>query len=109
MLENTIKKLSKNRKQFIIFTVCLSIILYFVFYTIFGTRGVVDYFKIRSQLQENNLTKDKLFIEIENKKNLVDRIKDESLDLDLLDEQVRKNLGYAKKDEIIIYEDEKPN
>ena len=26
------------------------------------------------------------------------------LDLDLLDEQTRKNLGYAKDDEVIIYE-----
>jgi len=27
------------------------------------------------------------------------------LDLDLLDEQTRKKLGYAKDDEIIIYEE----
>jgi cell division protein FtsB len=29
-----------------------------------------------------------------------------SLDLDLLDEETRKNLGYAKEEEIVIYNEE---
>jgi cell division protein FtsB len=37
------------------------------------------------------------------KKNMVDGMNLESLDLDLLDEQARKVLGYAGKNEVVIY------
>jgi cell division protein FtsB len=34
--------------------------------------------------------------------NLVDRIRDENLDLDLLDERARAVLGYVRQDELVI-------
>jgi cell division protein FtsB len=40
-----------------------------------------------------------------NKKNMVDKMSTDSLDLDLLDEQSRKVLGYAGKNEVVIYQD----
>jgi cell division protein FtsB len=107
MLQGILEKSNVNKKSFVIICVCISVILYFLFYTILGNRGVFDYFKLKLTLQERNLTKDKLFIKIEDQKNLVDSMQNESLDIDLLDEQVRKNLGYAKDNEIIIYQDEK--
>ena len=106
MIRQIVRKLNISKKQFIISSICLSIALYFIIYGIFGNRGVLDYFSLKSDLENRSLTQDKLSIEIQNKKNLVDRMKDESLDLDLLDEQVRKNLGYAKKNEIVIQSEE---
>lgn len=44
---------------------------------------------------------------MEEKQNMVDGMSADSLDLDLLDEQARKDLGYAKKSEIVIYQDDK--
>lgn len=106
MLQSILEKSNVNKKSFIIICVCISAIFYFLFYTIFGNRGILDYFKLQNTLQERNLVKDKLFMKIEDKKNLVYGMQNQSLDLDLLDEQVRKNLGYAKNNEIIIYQDE---
>lgn len=100
-----LKKFFPNRQSFVIFSICFTIFLYFTLYTIFGHRGVIDYFRLNKQLQEQNLIKDQLSVTISDKKNLVDGMRNESLDIDLLDEQVRKNLGYAKKNEIIIYPD----
>ncbi len=106
MLQDILRKFNVSKKSFVIFCVCSSIFCYFILYTIFGNRGIIDYFNLRTNLQEKNLAKDKLFIKIQDKQNLVDGMKNESLDIDLLDEQVRKNLGYAKNNEIIIYQDE---
>lgn len=106
MLEDILKKFNVSKKPFIISCVCISIVSYFILYTIFGQRGVIDYFNLRSNLQEKNLVKDQLFMKIQDKNNLVNGMKNESLNLDLLDEEVRRNLGYAKKNEIILYQDQ---
>ena len=42
---------------------------------------------------------------MQNKQDMVDGINSPYIDLDLLDEQARKNLGYGGKKEIIIYQD----
>ena len=38
---------------------------------------------------------------------MVDGMNTNSLDVDLLDEQARKNLGYVGKNEVVIYQDNK--
>ena len=37
------------------------------------------------------------------KKNMVEGMNVESLDLDLLDEEARRALGYSNKNEVVIY------
>lgn len=109
MLKQTLEKFQISKQSFIIFCTCFAVFSYFILYTIFGHRGVLDYFKLRAEFQQQNLVKDQLFVTISDQTNLVNGMKNESLNLDLLDEQVRKNLGYAKKNEIIIYPDKIPN
>lgn len=107
MLSLIVKKIQVSKKSFVIFTICISLTFYFLFYTIFGNRGVLDYFSIKAELKEKNLVKNQLSAKIEDKKNLVNRMENQSLDVDLLDEQVRKNLGYAKSNEVIVFDKEK--
>ena len=38
---------------------------------------------------------------------MVDAMNSDSLDIDLLDEQARKNLGFAGKNEVVIYKNTK--
>ena len=38
---------------------------------------------------------------------MVDGMNSNSLDVDLLDEQARRVLGYAGKNEVVIYQDQK--
>ena len=53
------------------------------------------------------MIKERLENAIKNEQNMVDGMSLESLDLDLLDEEARKNLGYANEKEIVIYKKEK--
>ena len=75
---------------------------YFIFAAVQGDYG---HFKRVQVESEERLLKDKLAtLQVEHARiaNLTKRLSDDYLDLDLLDEQVRKRLGYARIDEVII-------
>ena len=94
-------KLNKTTSLLIIvFILCA----YFSYYTIYGKSGIFHYFEVRKEISERKNIKKKLENELDRQKHNIKSIKTNNLDLDLLDEQTRKKLGYAKDGEIIIYE-----
>jgi cell division protein FtsB len=105
-MQDLVKKFGITKQIFISFVIALSIFLYFLYYTIFGSQGVIKYFQLKSQLQEKQLIENDLKNKIQNKKALIDAMNLKSLDLDLLDEETRKNLGYAGENEIVIYNED---
>ncbi len=66
----------------------------------------MKYFKLKRELQKKELVKEGLENKMQNKQNMVNGMSADSLDLDLLDEEARKDLGYAGKQEIVIYDEE---
>lgn len=103
---NFVKKNNISKALFITYFTFFALIIYFLFFTIFGPKGLVQYFYLKKEIYEQNLEKKTLLNEIKQKQNDVQSMKPESLDLDLLEEEARKNLGYSKKNEIIIFQDE---
>ncbi len=79
---------------------------YFIFHALFGDKGLIKYFHLKKELQRKEITQEGLANKARNKQNMVNGMSVESLDLDLLDEEARKNLGYAGKQEIVVYDDE---
>lgn len=82
---------------------CLAFIVYLGYHSLYGTNGVLRYF----QLQQK---KEQLQYElslVQNERQLLERrvhnLRDEPLDTDLLGEQARKVLGYAREDELILH------
>ena len=67
---------------------------------------MVKYFQLKKELQNKEFVKEGLENKMENKQNMVNGMSVESLDLDLLDEEARKDLGYAGKQEIVIYDED---
>lgn len=96
-----------TKQIFITASITLAAVLYFIYYALFGGKGLVKYFEIKNELQQKELVKGGLENKMDNKQNMVNGMSVDSLDLDLLDEEARKNLGYAGKEEIVIYDDEK--
>lgn len=70
-----------------------------------GDRGILAYFKLNSQIvsirSELDLVRAER-IKLEHASNL---LKSDSLDLDLLEEQAKRVLGFAKPEEMVIIED----
>ena len=97
----------KNRViLYLSFLVTFFIFIYLVYFLIYGQRGLLQYYYLSKQNQEYS----QKLIEFKSENNyLSDRIKrlqPNTLDLDFLDEQVRKKLGLIDKNEIVIILDE---
>ena len=94
---------SLNKKIYIISILSFFISFYFLYYAFFGQKGVLTYFSLKRDMEEMNIINNYLEKEEKDKQKLVDGMRLESLDMDLLSEQIKKKLGYADKDEIVIY------
>lgn len=78
---------------------------YFSFHLVSGERGLLAYAKLKSEIDAREQQKAKMQTEKETLANRVVGLRAESLDLDLLEEVARKDLGYSKKDEVIYFWD----
>lgn len=103
---NFVKKYHISKPAFIAYSIIICLIIYFFLFTIFGQKGVIAMFRLQEKIENVGMAKEGLVNKLNNKKNMVDGISGESLDLDLLDEQSRKVLGYVGKNEVVIYQNE---
>ena len=84
------------------FLVTFFIFIYLVYFIINGQRGLLKYFYLT---KENKVYSEKLYnLKIENERyfDRIKRLKPNTLDLDFLDEQVRKKRGFIDKNEKVI-------
>jgi cell division protein FtsB len=100
-----VKKYQITKLLFVGYFIALFIIIYFGFFIIFGDKGLLQLFTLQKQIDNEEILKQETATKMQAKKNLVNGMKPESLDIDLLDEQARKTLGYAGKNEVILYSD----
>ncbi len=85
---------------------CGSLICYFSYHIVSGSRGILAYFKLNSQLASLQTELEEARSErlgLEQKTNL---LKSSSLDLDLLEEQAKSILSFAKSTEILLIENQ---
>lgn len=106
-LYNLVKRHNISKPLFITYFITIFAIIYFSFFTIFGEKGLIELLNLKRQIADKKSEKKELITKSEAKKNMVNGMSMESLDVDLLDEQARKVLGYAGKNEVVIYNDKK--
>ena len=101
MSRKNIKSVKVNKKS--IFNILIFVILlYFVFHSIYGSRGVIAYFKMHAELERSKNSLEMLRherLEVENRTKL---LRPGSLDRDMLDEKVRSILGVANPSEKVF-------
>ena len=88
------------------FLIIFFIFLYLVYFLVYGQRGLLQYFYLSKQNQEYNEALAKLTSENQYMRNRIKKLQSNTVDLDFLDEQVRKKLGLIDKNEIVIILDE---
>ena len=88
------------------FLITFFIFLYLVYFLVYGQRGLLQYFYLSKQNQEYNETLDRLTSENKYLDNQIKKMQPNTVDLDFLDEQVKKKLGLIDKNEIVIILDE---
>ena len=87
---------------FLSFIFTFFVFLYLIYFLINGQRGILSYIKLKN-INSKYLNELHIF----NKQNdfLIDRIarlQPNSIDLDYLDEKLRKNTGFIKNNEIVV-------
>ena len=93
----------KNRIiLYLSFLVTFFIFIYLVYFLIYGQRGLLQYFYLSKKNQEYNQLLTKLTLENDYFSDRIKRLQPNTVDLDFLDEQVRKKLGLIDKNEIVI-------
>ena len=98
------KSLVYKNKFYLFFSFVFTffLFLYMIYFLINGPRSIFSYFKLKNlnisySEQLNNLNEQNNFF--------IDRIKrlqPNTLDLDYLEEKLRKNTGFSKKNEIVV-------
>ena len=77
-----------------------------MYFLVYGQRGLLQYFYLSKQNQEYNERISQLTSENQYLSNRIKKLQPNTVDLDFLDEQVRKKLGLIDNNEIIIILDE---
>jgi len=106
-LYNFVRKHNITKLVFVGYFIGFAVISYFTFCTIFGSKGLLEYHVLQQQIANKESIKQDLITKMQVKKNMVEGMNLNSLDIDLLDEQARKVLGYAGKNEVIVYQEKK--
>ena len=97
----------KNRViLYLSFLVTFFIFIYLFYFLIYGQRGLLKYFYLSKQNQEYNEILAQLTSENQYMSNRIKKLQPNTVDLDFLDEKVRKKLGLIDKNEIVIILDE---
>ena len=102
-LYNLVDNYQISRSLFIFYFICFSLIIYFLANAFFGTKGFFAYQNVLHNFNNLQLTKETLKQAFQTKTKAVEHMNLQSLDLDLVDEQSRKLLGYINKNEVVLY------
>ena len=102
-----VKKHSITKPLFVGYCIAFTLICYYAFFIVFGDKGLTQLLVLKKQIENKEAIKQEIFAKMQSKKGMVESMNLNSLDIDLLDEQARKVLGYVGKNEVVIYQDQK--
>jgi cell division protein FtsB len=89
----------------ILFKILIALLfVYLAWQLIYSKNGTVSLFRLSRDKEKLALENKALEEQKASLEKKVGRMKSKSLDLDTLDEQARKNLGYSKDDDVIYIE-----
>ncbi|WP_204114630.1 FtsB family cell division protein [Shimia biformata] len=86
----------------VFFGTAFALAIYFMFAAVQGDYGLFRRIEIRAEKAALMNELHELQTEVARMENLTERLSDEYLDLDLLDQQARDVLGLIRSDEIVI-------
>ena len=91
---------------FLSFLITFFIFIYLIYFLVNGQRGLLKYFYLTKQNNIHNYKLSNLKVENKYYTDRIKRLQSNTIDLDFLDEQIRKKLGFVDKNEIVIILDE---
>lgn len=96
------RELRKRVKQIMGSTLAFAVVGYFIYHVVQGDRGLLAMLRFLKSIEESREVLIKIEAEQNELANRVRLLKPESLNRDMLDEQIRRQLGFIQSDEIVI-------
>ena len=82
--------------------ISFSILLYLTYFLFLGDRGVLNYYKLKNELDKKIVNYSNLYSQNDYISKNIKKLNPNTLDLDYLDEITRSNIGTLRKNEVII-------
>ena len=105
-IDEEINKVDFPIGKIISVTFLVFFIIYILYHLYNGNYGLKSYINKQNIINQKNIDYEKIEKEINSMKNKIEKLQGNNLDSDLLDEEIRKNTGYAKKNEMVLYSDD---
>lgn len=80
----------------------LSALVYFVYHAVEGDRGLLAFFRLTHDIVESQAALEQVTAERQALEVRVSRLRNDSLDRDLLEERARAILNYVRPDEVVV-------
>jgi len=87
---------------FLLFVISFFIFIYLFYFLLDGERGLISLYKIKNMNSEYKINLHEFTMKNELLTDRIKRLKTDSIDLDFLDEQVRKKTGFLHDNELVI-------
>jgi len=94
-----ISNLKISINYILVCTLIIVVVIYALYHAVSGERGIFAFIRLKQQIEQSRAELDVVHAQRLKYERDVRLLRDESLDLDLLDEQARRLLGYAEKNE----------
>ena len=82
--------------------------MYFIYHALEGSRGLRRYFELKRQIRLERKVQELTERQKNELESKIDRLNVEHLDVDFLEEQVKRSLGAGQENEYILFENENP-
>jgi cell division protein FtsB len=100
------RSLKKQLKPILSSTIVFAVIAYFVYNIIQGDRGLIAMLRLFKQIGESQEVLAQIEEQNKTLNNRIDLLRPSHLSEDMLDEQVRQQLGYVAGEDIIVLQDQ---
>lgn len=93
---------SKKIKQVLAPLLGAALVTYFTYHAVQGDRGLLAWWQLRQQMDAAEVDLAAITAEREYLESMISLLRPENLDLDMLDEQTRRVLAFARPNEFLI-------
>ena len=100
------RRLAQTARTYLPVAIFTATALYFIFHLVTGERGLLAYMAIQRELNDANEILADLEVEKAELERDVALLYDTPIDLDMLEERARIELGFVRQDEMIILHSE---
>ncbi|RVU39350.1 septum formation initiator family protein [Hwanghaeella grinnelliae] len=104
-----IQELRRRSKQVVFPVIGACVLGYFTYHTVQGDRGLLAYGRLNQEVTRAKATLDSLQRERESLERRTDLLRNESLDLDMLEERARQSFDLVHQNDLVIFLPAKSN